>query len=118
MIEAICTALFVRVMARFSTGTITRLAHRKSLGSWKSFGIKRILRSYYRCERLLGQSSCLMSSVTIHLMLLRHGIPSKVAFGGTFAPNKEFAAHAWVEVEGSNLIDHSVAPQFVKFSNG
>lgn len=63
----------------------------------------RLGRAVSRTLRLLPTDSrCLMQSLVLTDVLARRGMPSSLVIGVT--PGPEFAAHAWVEADGSPLL--------------
>jgi hypothetical protein len=87
------------VMAKLRAGaepTSLPLGRQELIGRRLAWIVSRVL------SLLPTDSRCLIRSVTLSTLLARRGIPSSVVIGVRSEP--EFAAHAWVEHDGSPLL--------------
>jgi len=62
-------------------------------------------------------STCLTRSVTLWWLLRRRGVPAEIRLGVQH-DTPEFAAHAWVEVDGKPVNDTAPEERYAAFAGG
>jgi hypothetical protein len=78
-----------------------------------------------RCARAINRAAtygplrprCLARSLGLQRMLERHGVPGSVVRIGVRLQEKEFFAHAWVELEGLPLGESAPVETFVQLND-
>jgi hypothetical protein len=62
--------------------------------------------------RRVPGATCLTQALTLHVLLVRHGFPSRVHLGVGRAAEGAFCAHAWVEHEDRVVVGRREMPQY------
>jgi hypothetical protein len=66
-------------------------------------------------RRVPGGANCLAQALAAHVLLRRHGHPSRVRLGVARTPRRGLEAHAWVELEGAALVGGNAAARYAPF---
>lgn len=118
--EAFCWLILFRIMIYFRSDLINRLSCNSSsaprtnrLSAEKHREINLAILS---CRKLLGKSSCLCEALALHFMLRRRNIHSEVVLGAKLNEQKQFQAHAWLEVNGQAIFGLDPHNSFQRFS--
>jgi len=79
-----------------------RPTHNAITNDWKL--INESIASVRLCSRFVPRATCLTQALATQVLLCRHGQASNLRIGVQRDSEKQFLAHAWVEVEGKIII--------------
>jgi hypothetical protein len=104
--------LHPRTLLRYVVSRVERVKGRGENGGGFP---EEVAQAVQRVARQIPQASCLTQALAAQLLLAHQGLPSELCIGVT-RDTGEFAAHAWVEIEGSIVIGGPV-DQYVRMPN-
>lgn len=105
--SALLVSLLVRVgLTFFSFARLSRMAEPRMPGTempdWDS--IRSVVRSVRTASRYVPRANCLVQALTARFLLIRRGQSADLKIGVDKESEKDFGAHAWLEVEGEIII--------------
>lgn len=69
----------------------------------RSSTVQQVVWSVKVIGRYLPRATCLVEAYTLHYLLARQGVTTRIRIGVMHSPKKQLAAHAWVE-QGSKVL--------------